>query len=75
MLNYKNKIDEKLQGVKWERLVGKRSSRIKYEVEKAPGSWGEKQDWDGNITWFIESMDKFYSVIYPIWEKVQADLK
>ena len=75
MLNYKNKIDEKLQGVKWERLVGKRSSRIKYEVEKAPGSWGEKQDWDGNITWFIESMDKFYGVIYPIWEKVQADLK
>lgn len=80
MLNHKEKIDSKLNGVTWERLDGKRSSRIKIDMtkeekESRSGQWADKTSWDDNVDWFISKMNDFYKVVYPVWEKVQQDLR
>lgn len=80
MLKYKDKIDVLLDNlVVWERLDNKKASRIKYEMpvedfKQIEGKFNDKTIWEEWSNWYIESMVKFYKVIYPIWEKVQKEL-
>jgi len=62
-----------------ERLEGKKSSRVKYEMpvkefRLIKGDFNEKTNWDTWIEWYRPSMKKFYERMYPIWEKVQNEL-
>lgn len=78
MLKYKEEL-ESIFGAEivWERLDGKRASRIKYEMPielyKESGLLKDK-NWDSKIEWFREAMDKFYTAVYPVLEKVQREV-
>lgn len=80
MARYKDKIEEGFKGlIHWERLEGKKASRIKYEMpidefKQIVGDFNEKTNWDEWITWYRESMKKFYDRIYPIWVKAQKEM-
>lgn len=80
MANYKDEIQSRLDNkVIWERLDGKKASRIKYEISydelnKTDGTFASKENWDEYVQWYTDSMVKFYDVIYPIWEKVQKKI-
>lgn len=77
---YKNEIDKDIADeIIWERLDGRKTSRIKYEIpirefNLIAGDFNEKTNWDAWIEWYTVSMKKFYENLYPIWEKVQREL-
>ncbi len=61
----------------WERLDGKKSSRIKHEIEYTElnpdySSFYDKEDWHYWIDWYADSMIEFYNVMLPIWNKVRG---
>jgi hypothetical protein len=80
MLKYKTEIENNFKGeIEWERLDGKKASRIKVEtppevLEKFEGRWREGKYWDSLIEWYRVNMVGFYDSIYPIWEKVQKNI-
>lgn len=79
MYKYKDEIQSKLKGIEWQRLDGKKASRIKLEttpedLNKIGGRWRDKSNWDNLISWYCESMKEFYKVIYPIWSKAQKEI-
>ena len=80
MAKYKEEIKSKYTGeIIWERLEKKKASRIKAEVSRSDiseleGRFSDEVYWDELITWYREAMVKFYDVVYPCWEKVQAQL-
>lgn len=75
MLKHREEIESKFHGrIVWERLNGKKASRIKYEMPKEATEgylWNDKATWPICLNWFRESMVDFYSVVYPVWERVQ----
>ncbi len=77
MIEHKDSIESAFgSALEWERLDGKKRSRIKTEFE--PGEdWGKFKDenWSNHFSWYIEAFDKFYSAIFPVWEKVQSNSK
>ena len=78
--NYKEEIESKLKGVVWERRDGKTASRIKIDMtieEKSQriGKWSDQSSWEYDIEWFVSKMNEFYKVVFPIWEKVQSEIK
>ncbi len=81
MYGHKDKIEDGFDGnIYWERLEGKKASRIKYEIpisvfEQIEGSFSEKTNWAEWINWYRVSMVKFYDRIYPIWTMVQKEIK
>jgi len=80
MAKYKDEIDEKHDGlITWERLEGKKASRIKHEmtkeeVDKLEGSFMEELYWDDLVKWYAKAMIDFYKVLYPHWSKVQTEI-
>lgn len=80
MFQYKEEIEKNFNNdIFWERLDGKKASRIKYEIDysivnKNEAKFTEKGNWDEWIEWFRVSMTKFYERVYPIWEKVQKEI-
>lgn len=80
MAKYQHEIQAKHEGlIEWERLDGKKASRIKFEmpIEKftnLPGRFGEEKSWEEIAEWYVMSMREFYKVLYPYWEKVQKEL-
>lgn len=79
MLKYKVEIESKLPGVEWQRLDGKKASRIKLEttvedLNNIGGSFADKSNWDELIEWYCKNMNEFYNVIYPIWQKAQKEI-
>jgi hypothetical protein len=76
---YQNKelLDKAFEGeLIWERLEGKKASRIKHEMPKEmlsslTGRFNEEQYWEELITWYIDAMERFYKALYPVLEKVQ----
>ena len=78
LLRFKSEIESKLDNIVWERLEGKKASRLKLElpIDQIPvGGFRDEINWPFYIDWFRDSMNEFYSVVYPIWEKVQAEAK
>jgi len=60
----------------WERLEGKKASRIKSEVhaENFPGRFADETYWPELIVWFRKEMNDFYKAVSPIWEQVQTEV-
>lgn len=81
MYTYKDELDRSFDGkITWERLDNKKSSRIKYEMtseerEQLKRFVEQDNDTEERITWYRESLVKFYKAVYPVWEKVQKELK
>ncbi len=80
MYKYKDEIESKLDGIVWERRDGKKASRLKIdmtkeEINKRKGQWSDESAREYNLQWFVNKMNDFYGVVYPIWEKVQSNLK
>lgn len=79
MMKNKEYIDKNFDGeIVWERLEGKKASRIKFEMSqetlKDIDDFKNKESWEQRIEWFRESFKNFYIVINPIWEKVQKEI-
>jgi hypothetical protein len=80
MSKYKSEIDNDfLEHIVWERLENKKASRIKYELsltefKKIGDKFMNEDNWIAWISWYADSMHKFYNTIFPIWEKVQKEL-
>ena len=79
MYEYKNELEQTISGIQWQRLDTKKASRIKLETtieekNSFEGNWKDKTNWPDVIDWYTENMLKFYSAVYPIWEKVQRKL-
>ena len=81
MREYEDVIQQKLnKSVVWERLDNKKASRIKMEIsyrdiEKNTDDFADIEKDQAWIDWYRDNMEEFYKVIYPIWEKVQKELK
>ncbi|WP_246937705.1 DUF4268 domain-containing protein [Gelidibacter sp. F63206] len=76
MHQYKDEIDTKftLGSIEWERLEGKKASRIKFErkageITGNENSWADKE-YDMFIDWYTHAMKEFYDVLMPILAKV-----
>lgn len=62
----------------WERLDGKKASRIKYELSTFDlnkiGHWDSPEAREHRINWFTKSIGKFHDDLFPIWERVQNNI-
>jgi len=79
LYKYKDELDSKLGGIKWQRLDGKKASRIKLETtiveeEGFSGNWHDGTMDADIIKWYCKKMPLFYEAISPILKKVQKDL-
>jgi hypothetical protein len=79
MKKYQSELENNFEGqIIWERLDNKKASRIKYEMlvdeARKVGKFKDIEHWDEKVEWFVKSFEKFYKVVYPIWEKAQKDL-
>ena len=72
------------QGIKdriiWQKLEGKKASRIKIEPtedEKSNlrGKWGDSDHFEDVVMWFADNIEPFYNGTFPIWSKIQSELK
>ncbi len=77
---YKNEIESKFNGeVTWERLDNRKASRIKHdmpqEVLQEMSDWLDPEDQQKRAEWYVKEIAEFYNVFYPIWEKVQKELR
>jgi hypothetical protein len=77
MARYKDEIERKIPGLIWQRLEGKKASRIKLETSKIDpnsvlmGKFRNEEIWPELKAWYTKSMKHFYEVIAPYWERVQ----
>lgn len=77
MAQFKREIEHSIDGViGWERLEGKRASRIKYEMpkelqNKLEGRFSDEIYWDDLINWYVTAMEKFYNALNPYLEKIR----
>lgn len=65
--------------LEWQRLDGKKASRIKYEVsweqqERDFGLWKDSESKSKYVGWFYEEMLRFYGIMQPAWERAQQKL-
>lgn len=80
MHSYKTELETAFgKKLMWERLDNKKASRIKFEMPQSYHDelvqWGEEGWEPERIEWFRETLINFYAAVYPIWEKVQKELK
>ena len=81
MYKYKDEIEKTMgKPIQWERLDGKKASRIKSDspedTTKEWGKWGEGDLWQQQrFDWYSAEFDLFYKAVLPVWEKVQSELK
>ncbi len=78
--SYKNEIESKFNGeITWERLDNRRASRIKHDMPKElfqeMSGWIDPEDMQSRAEWYVKEMVEFYNILYPVWEKVQKELK
>ena len=64
----------------WQKLEGKKASRLKIEPtedEKANlrGKWGDSDHFEDVVMWFADNIKPFYNGTFPIWSKIQSELK
>ncbi len=81
MMNYKPEIDEQFElgNILWERLDGKKASRIKFErtglqITGVDDPW-KNSDKSAIIEWYVDAMKAFHNVVQPIWRRVDAQTK
>lgn len=79
MAQYADELNSAYNGrLEWQRLDNKKASRIKYEVlpEELPnlGDWHDSGSRDKRIDWYVQELQRFFNVVYPVWEKAQRDM-
>ncbi len=81
MYQYKEEIDNKfsLGTIEWERLEGKKASRIKFEktaleITRDEDGWRNQKD-EAFINWYCDAMKEFYDVLLPYWTKVNNEVE
>ena len=79
MAAYRDEIDAAYSGsLEWQRLDTKKASRLKYEMSAEEAiELGPFKDHSGHqkrIDWYVRELQRFYSIIYPVWEKAQKDI-
>lgn len=79
MMKYREKMETRLDGtIDWQRLEGKKASRIKCDMPKTThdsmSQWREAEDMQKLIDWYRETFLRFYDAVYFFWEKVQREL-
>lgn len=79
MAAYRDEIDAAYSGsLEWQRLDTKKASRLKYEMSAEEAiELGPFKDHSGHqkrIDWYVRELQRFYSIIYPVWEKAQKDM-
>ena len=77
MYKYKDEIEQKIPNLVWQRLDGKKASRIKLELTEAEksmfrGKWGEEAYSEDLINWLADSMIKLLPVMSYYWDKVRS---
>ena len=77
LYEFKDEIEKKLPDLTWQRLEGKKASRIKLELTDAEkssfrGKWGEDAYSEDLINWLAASMIKLLPVMSSYWEKVKS---
>jgi hypothetical protein len=78
LMRYQSESEHRFgDGLIWERLEGKKASRLKFEMPldtyAEAGSLRDK-NWQPKIEWFRTALSRLYEAIYPIWEKVQREV-
>lgn len=77
---FAEELDAAFDGkLEWQRLDGKKASRLKYEqtyreLSKTVGEWGDPANRPGFIEWFVTELERFHSIVFPVWEKAQRSL-
>ena len=79
MMKHREEIEARFDGtITWQRLEGKKASRIKHDMPKAihetMSQWRDPEDMQKHIDWYRKTFLKFYNALYPVWEKVQREL-
>ena len=79
MARYAEELNSAYDGrLEWQRLDNKKASRIKYEVlpEELPnlGDWHDSSSRDKRIEWYVRELQRFFNILYPVWEKAQRDM-
>jgi hypothetical protein len=79
MAQYADELNSAYDGrLEWQRLDNKKASRIKYEVLpeelKNLGDWHDSSSRDKRIDWYVRELQRFFNVLYPVWEKAQRDI-
>tara|TARA_R110002074_G_scaffold349634_1_gene520342 strand:- start:128468 stop:129589 length:1122 start_codon:yes stop_codon:yes gene_type:complete len=78
MYQRKDELESAFHGeIVWERLEGKKASRIKYDMPKEVNNgllpWTSSDEADAQrIEWFIKELDSFYKAAYPILATVKS---
>lgn len=61
----------------WQRLEGKKASRISFELPKTDlekmGAWDDPDAVNARAEWFVTEIDHFYQKVFPFWEKAQRE--
>ena len=77
MSKFQHEIERSFDGIiEWERLEGKRASRIKYEmpkeqIDKLEGKFSDELYWNDLINWYADAMHKFYTTLNPYLERIR----
>ena len=79
MARYADELNSTYDGrLEWQRLDNKKASRIKYEM--LPEELTNMADWHDStaranrIDWYVRELQRFFNVLYPVWEKAQRDM-
>ena len=81
MWKHKAEIEAKFDGeIIWERLDGKKASRIKHEMpdalhQKFVGRFRDDEAWAEISAWYSNSMRNFHKAVAPVLDLVQKQLK
>jgi hypothetical protein len=61
----------------WQRLEGKKASRISFELPKTDlekmGAWDDPDAVNARAEWFVTEIDRFYQKVFPFWERAQRE--
>jgi len=79
MARYADELNSAYDGrLEWQRLDDKKASRIKYEVLPEEltslGDWHDRSARDKRIDWYVRELQRFFNVLYPVWEKAQRNM-
>lgn len=74
---YKEDLDRLFGGrLEWQRLEGKKASRVKYEASPAEmlamGEWTSWDSGDAQVDWYVRELPRFYDLVFPLWESARS---
>lgn len=81
MAAFHDEIASVLDGdLKFERLDGKKASRIRLDMSESYRaqhniSFANTECWPKIISWYVDSMNQFYSTVAPFWDRVTNELQ